>query len=84
MVNEIRENVAAAREALARAQGRLDDEADRLDALESDVAVSEFDGPPAHSALKAAWVGYAVSQGADADSVGDLTKDELIEKYGGD
>ncbi len=38
------------------------------------------DGPPAKSAPKAAWIGYAQAQGdADAES---KTKEQLIEQYG--
>ncbi|MFB7029669.1 MULTISPECIES: hypothetical protein [unclassified Streptomyces] len=39
---------------------------------------------PAKSAVKAAWVDYAVAQGADPDEAEAATKDDLIEAYGGD
>ena len=38
---------------------------------------------PAQAEPKAAWVDWAVSQGADADEAEALTKAELIEFYGG-
>ena len=49
----------------------------------SDGATSEASEPPAKSADKATWVGYAISQGADADEADASTKDELITAYGG-
>lgn len=39
-------------------------------------------GAPTKSENKAAWVAYAVSQGADEDEAGNLTKAELVEQYG--
>jgi hypothetical protein len=41
------------------------------------------DGPPAKTAPKADWVTFAVSKGADADEAEALTKQELVELYGG-
>ena len=38
---------------------------------------------PAQADPKAAWIDWAVSQGADADEAEALTKAELIEFYGG-
>lgn len=40
------------------------------------------DEPPAKSATKAEWAGYAVARGADPAAVEDLTKDQLIDQYG--
>lgn len=37
---------------------------------------------PAQSDNKAAWVDYAVSQGADRDEAESMTKAELIDQYG--
>ena len=42
----------------------------------------ETDGPPSESAVKAEWVAYAISLGADAGVVESATKAELIEQYG--
>lgn len=36
---------------------------------------------PAKNASKAAWVAYAVSVGGDQDEVGQLSRDELAERY---
>lgn len=44
---------------------------------------AEPEGPPAKSALKGAWVDYAVSQGMDRDAAEAKTQDELIAEYGG-
>ena len=38
---------------------------------------------PADSANKAAWIDYAVEQGADREQAEGQTKQELIETYGG-
>lgn len=43
---------------------------------------SEVSGRPAQNDPKAAWVDWAVSQGADRDEADALTKAELIEFYG--
>jgi hypothetical protein len=40
------------------------------------------DGPPAQTALKADWVAFAVSQGADPEGAEGSTKQELIDLYG--
>lgn len=37
---------------------------------------------PAKSAKQGAWVDYAVSLGADRDEVKDLSRGDLVEKYG--
>lgn len=47
------------------------------------ITVDGGDGPPAASASKAAWVDHAVAQGADRDEAEALTKDALVEAYGG-
>ena len=39
---------------------------------------------PATSAKKAEWVGWAVHNGMDPDDADAMTKDDLIEKFGGD
>jgi hypothetical protein len=39
---------------------------------------------PAKSALKAEWVGYAVSQGMSVDDADAATRDDLIERFGKD
>jgi hypothetical protein len=44
---------------------------------------SDEDGPPAKAAPKADWVDYAVAQGADAEEAESLTKQELVDLYGG-
>lgn len=49
---------------------------------EEDVEASEASGRPAQNDPKAAWVDWAVSQGADRDEADALTKAELIEFYG--
>lgn len=64
-----------------------DEEAERwLDEGQIEVvdgsAVSEA-GPPAKTAPKADWVAFAVTKGADADEAEALTKQELVELYGG-
>jgi hypothetical protein len=43
----------------------------------------DADGPPKQAAPKADWVDYAVSKGADVDEAEVLTKQELVELYGG-
>ncbi|MFP8960031.1 hypothetical protein ACLIYP_05580 [Streptomyces nanhaiensis] len=39
---------------------------------------------PAKSATKGDWVAYAVASGADRETAEAATKDELIERYGGE
>lgn len=39
--------------------------------------------PPAQNAVKAEWVDYAVSQGADRADAEAQTKEDLIKAYGG-
>lgn len=41
-------------------------------------------GPPSRNALKNEWVGYAVSQGISVDDADAMTKNDLIEKFGGE
>jgi hypothetical protein len=41
------------------------------------------DGPPPKAAPKDAWVDFAVSKGGDRAEADALTKQELIELYGG-
>lgn len=42
------------------------------------------DGPPAKSALKPAWVAWAVVQGMDPEEAERASKDDLIAAYGPD
>jgi hypothetical protein len=49
------------------------------DAAESS-SVAESPGP---SAPKAAWITYAISQGADEDTAAAMTKADLMSRYGG-
>lgn len=48
------------------------------------MTVETLPTAPAKSETKAAWVDYAVSEGADPDAAEATTKAELIEKYGTD
>ena len=41
-------------------------------------------GPPAKRAAVATWREYAVAEGMDPDEAEAATKDELIERYGGE
>jgi hypothetical protein len=38
---------------------------------------------PAQSAVKADWIDYAVAHGADRQQAEAMTKDDLVQKYGG-
>jgi hypothetical protein len=55
--------------------------------VEADDSAASAPGPPterpAQSAPKAAWVGWAVTNGADPDEAEALTKTDLIDLYGG-
>ncbi len=44
----------------------------------------ETSSAPKHYDAKGEWVDYAVSQGADRDEAESLTKQDLIEMYGGE
>lgn len=68
-----------------------DDQAETLRGLGDEYGVVEVsppdpdapNEPPAVSALKAEWVGYATRvHGADPDEAEAMTKTDLIEKYG--
>lgn len=59
----------------------LDDATVVRDGLGRVVVVENVPTSPAKSARKAAWVDYAVSQGADPEAAEALTKAELIEQY---
>lgn len=48
-----------------------------------DPGADPSDGPPAKVAAKAEWVAFAVSQGANEAEAEALTKQELVELYGG-
>lgn len=50
---------------------------------ETASAPAETVETPAHNASKADWVTFAVLQGADEDEAAALTKQELIDTYGG-
>ncbi|MER7363578.1 hypothetical protein [Nonomuraea wenchangensis] len=39
---------------------------------------------PAKTAKKAEWVGWAVHNGMDPDEADAMTKDDLVEKFGGE
>lgn len=52
----------------------VEGECDRLGRLTDDR--------PAVNDRKAAWVDYAVAQGADRDDAEALTKDDLVDQYG--
>ncbi|WP_369778839.1 hypothetical protein [Streptomyces sp. R33] len=39
---------------------------------------------PPQSAAKALWVGWAIANGADADEAEAMTKQDLIDAYGGE
>lgn len=79
--------------AARREQARIDREARRA-AIgynarsyaqpQPEQATKEKSEPPAHSAVKAEWVDFAVSQGADRDAAESETKAALIETYGQD
>ncbi|NJP27102.1 hypothetical protein FLW53_23455 [Microbispora sp. SCL1-1] len=49
---------------------------------ETPTGTPEVPERPAQSAVKAAWVDYAVACGADPGEAEALTKPELIERYG--
>ena len=62
----------------------IDPSAEPEPELEPEVeAESETAVKPAQADPKAAWIDWAISQGADADEAEALTKAELIEFYGG-
>lgn len=65
-------------------EGQPDTVAESLSGQDAPVADDVPDAPdvPAHSAVKAEWVAYAVAQGADAEAAESSTKAELIEQYG--
>jgi hypothetical protein len=62
-----------------------DDQARRFldEGLVAEVDGTPDDRAPAKTAPKADWVTFAVSKGADADEAEALTKQELVELYGG-
>lgn len=51
--------------------------------VEAGVEGAEENQPPARSAAKAAWVDWAVSQGADREEAEALSRADLVETYGG-
>lgn len=57
--------------------------ASRLVAMGYAEAEAATAPPPAPNANKAAWIDYAVSQGADETAVSEMTKRELIARFGG-
>lgn len=65
--------------------GPVDPDPDDQEADETAATVEAADvvlEQPARNGTKAAWLAYAVSQGADEDQIHDLTRDELAEQYG--
>lgn len=52
--------------------------------VEEPVEEPEVSEVPAHSALKADWVDFAVECGAARDEAEALTKADLIDLYGGE
>jgi hypothetical protein len=52
-------------------------------APEPAVAAEEPPAPPAPADPKAAWIAYAVSQGAQPDRAAMMTKADLMSRYGG-
>lgn len=44
---------------------------------------SDVTGPPKKSASKADWVEFAVAQGADREAAEAMTKDDLVDQFGG-
>ena len=55
------------------------DDAGATDAAEDEAPAAEA---PAKADNKAAWVDYAIAQGADEDEANGLTKAELVERFG--
>ena len=53
------------------------------DDVSSAVAEAAEDGPPAKSDNKPDWVAYAVSQGMTEEDAEAMTKDDLVETFGG-
>jgi hypothetical protein len=56
------------------------------DTEESPQSTETENGPataPARSASKAEWIAHAVDQGAEQADAEQLTKEQLIEQYGG-
>lgn len=51
--------------------------------VEAGVEGAEENQPPAKSASKAAWVDWAVAQGANRDEAEEQSRADLIETYGG-
>lgn len=47
------------------------------------VDADKATGRPADSASKAKWVAFAVAQGADEQAAQDMTRDQLVETFGG-
>lgn len=49
----------------------------------TDSPTTAGDDTPNVSDKKQAWIDYAVTQGLDEDEASSLTKDELVERFGG-
>lgn len=63
-------------------------DADPADPADPPTSTDADTGPatveqPLKSANKAAWVDFAVSKGMDADAAKSMTKDALVEQFGG-
>jgi hypothetical protein len=50
---------------------------------DGDMPSDDGDKPPARNEAKAAWVDWAVSQGADRAAAEAMSKDALVAEYGG-
>jgi len=73
----------AAKKAPAKAETKASEPVEKDD-VEFKSALDDDDDRPNVSDLKPEWVKYAVAQGLDEDKAEDMTKQELIDKYGGD
>lgn len=52
------------------------------DAARGDAPATGDAGEPARNASRDEWVAYALTKGATEESVADLKRDELVEKFG--
>ena len=57
-------------------------EAKETEATKQALFTVDDDGRPNKSANKPEWVAWAVANGADQEQASEMTKDDLIEKYG--
>lgn len=68
---------------LARDVAGLDEAGGDGNAAQDAAESSSVAGSPGPSAPKAAWIAYAISQGADEDTTAAMTKADLMSRYGG-